>query len=123
MQFGYSFSLFIILIRTSYLLTIRPTLLEKRLCQNSLLGFKLHCTEILKKSTNHPWLVLKGFLHLSRSQRVDFIFIFFLLFSFSIFRTTKVRVRSDWSYCHISHNLGMMSQDKSQDIGEFSRRF
>ena len=51
-----------------------------------------------------------------------FIFILFLIyFLFSIFRTT--RVRGDQSRCHISHNLMAQSQDRSQDLGEFSRRF
>jgi len=34
-----------------------------------------------------------------------FYFIFILFPYFSIFRTARVRVRSDWSHCHISHNL------------------
>ena len=47
---------------------------------------------------------------MSSSQMVDLVFLYFIfhfvLFSyFSIFRTARVRVRSDWSYCHISHNL------------------
>ena len=43
-----------------------------------------------------------------------FIFIFiFSLFSFSIFRTARVRV--DWSRCHISHKLMAKSQDWSRD--------
>ena len=48
---------------------------------------------------------------LSRLQEVDFIFLIFpsFLFSFqvtshfSIFRILGVRVRSDWSHCHICH--------------------
>ena len=66
---------------------------------------------------------------LSRSKKVDltyfiFLFIFYFLFDsislFSIFRTTRVRV--DQSHHHISH-LMAKSQDRLQDLGEFSRRF
>jgi len=39
---------------------------------------------------------------------LDFIFLF-SFFSFSIFRTARVRV--DWSRCHISHKLMVKSQD------------
>ena len=48
----------------------------------------------------------------SRLQEVDFIsfyffFLIFILFSFifhfSIFKTLRVGVRSDWSHCHINH--------------------
>jgi len=63
---------------------------------------------------------------LSSSQTVDLVFFYFLcvLFSyFSIFRTTRVRVRSDWSHCHISHNLMVWSQYWSWDLREWSRRF
>jgi len=65
----------------------------------------------------------------SRLKKVDltyfiFIFIFYFPFDFislfSIFRTTGVRV--DQSCHHISH-LMVKSQDRSQDLGEFSRRF
>ena len=51
-----------------------------------------------------------------------FIFIFFssLFFYFSIFRTSRVRV--DRSCCHNSHLIAK-SQDRLQDLGEFSRRF
>ena len=51
-----------------------------------------------------------------------FYFIFlYLLISFSIFRTT--RVRGYQSCCHISHKLMAKSQDWSRDLGELSRRF
>jgi len=67
--------------------------------------------------------ILKGRV-MSRSKKVDLIyFIFLLLFYFilfSIFRTARVRV--DQSCHHISH-LMAKSQDRSQDLGEFSRRF
>jgi len=49
-----------------------------------------------------------------------FLFYFQFIFRFSIFRTTRVRV--DWSRCHISHLIAK-SQDRSQDLGKFSRRF
>jgi len=49
-----------------------------------------------------------------------FYFLFDLFFYFSIFRTTRVRV--DQSYRHISHLIAK-SQDRSQDLGELSRRF
>jgi len=49
-----------------------------------------------------------------------FLFSFWFIFQFSIFRTTRVRV--DQSRHHISH-LMAKSQDRSQDLGEFSRRF
>jgi len=49
-----------------------------------------------------------------------FLFSFRFIPLFSIFRTTSVRV--DWSCCHTSH-LMAKSQDRSQDLGEFSRRF
>ena len=49
-----------------------------------------------------------------------FYFIFSLFSYFSIFRTARVRV--DWSCCHNSHLIAK-SQDRSQDLGEFSRRF
>jgi len=62
---------------------------------------------------------------MSSSQIVDLVFLYlifhfhfiFVLFSyFSIFRTARVRVRSDWSYCHICHNLMVWSQHWSQDL-------
>ena len=63
----------------------------------------------------------------SRSRKLDlvyfsfhFLFSFQFIFPFSIFRTTRVRV--DRSRCYISH-LMVWSQDKSQDMREFSRRF
>ena len=34
-----------------------------------------------------------------------FLFLFLFTFYFSIFKTVRVRIRSDWSYGHISHNL------------------
>ena len=55
---------------------------------------------------------MKKSLYVSRSMKMDLIFIFisyfyfslpFLFFSFFIFRTT--RVRGYQSHCHISHNL------------------
>ena len=49
-----------------------------------------------------------------------FSFHLFSLFSFSIFRTTRVRV--DRSHRHISH-LIVQLQDRLQDWGELSRRF
>ena len=49
-----------------------------------------------------------------------FYFLFDLFLYFPIFRTTRVRV--DRSHCHISH-LMAKSQDRSQDLGELSRRF
>ena len=42
------------------------------------------------------------------NSRLYFIFLF-SFFSFSIFRTARVRV--DWSHCHISHKLMAKSQD------------
>ena len=39
-----------------------------------------------------------------------FYFYFILLSYFSIFRTARVRVRSDWLHCHIGHNLIVWSQ-------------
>jgi len=39
-----------------------------------------------------------------------FSFSLFFLFYFSIFRTARIRVRSDRSHCHISHNLMVWSQ-------------
>jgi len=77
------------------------------------------------------WLTILKWIFqllLSRSKKVDltyfifpFIFYFiFYLFLFSIFRTTSVRV--DRSRHHISHLIAK-SQDRSQDLGEFSRRF
>ena len=62
---------------------------------------------------------------MSSSQMVDldslyFIFYFyfyFVLFSyFSIFRTARVRVRSDQLYCHISHNMIVWSQHWLRDL-------
>ena len=67
---------------------------------------------------------------MSRSWTVDFIHFYFLsfiwfflsfYFLFSIFRTTQVRGYQ--SRCHISHKLIAKSQDWSQDLGEWSRRF
>ena len=68
---------------------------------------------------------------MSRSLTVDFIFyflfslyfffLFFLFLFLSIFRTTRVRIYQ--SHCHISHKLMARSQDWSQDLGEWSRRF
>jgi len=69
---------------------------------------------------------------LSRSLTVDFIFYFlfslyfififiFYFILFSIFRTTRVRVYQ--SRCNISHKVMTRSQDWSQDLGEWSRRF
>ena len=49
-----------------------------------------------------------------------FYFIFSLFSYFSIFRTARVRV--DQSCCHNSHLIAK-SQDRSRDLGEFSRRF
>jgi len=49
-----------------------------------------------------------------------FSFSFLFYFPFSIFRTTRVRI--DQSHCHSNH-LMAKSQDKSRDLGEFSRRF
>ena len=49
-----------------------------------------------------------------------FYFLFSLFSYFSIFRTARVRV--DLSCCHNSHLIAK-SQDRSQDLGEFSRRF
>ena len=49
-----------------------------------------------------------------------FLFYFRFIFPFSIFRTTRVRV--DRSCCHNSHLIAK-SQDRSRDLGEFSRRF
>ena len=49
-----------------------------------------------------------------------FYFSFQFIFPFSIFRTTRVRI--DRSCCHNSH-LMAKSQDRSQDLGEFIRRF
>ena len=49
-----------------------------------------------------------------------FYFIFSLFSYFSIFRIARVRV--DLSCCHNSHLIAK-SQDRSQDLGEFSRRF
>ena len=49
-----------------------------------------------------------------------FYFIFSLFSYFSIFRTARVRV--DQSCCHNSHLIAK-SQDRSQDLEEFSRRF
>ena len=40
----------------------------------------------------------------------SFSFSFCFIFLFSIFRTARVRVRSDWLYCHISYNLIVWSQ-------------
>jgi len=53
-----------------------------------------------------------------RSLKVDFIFwfnfsflfLFLFIFLFSIFRTTRVRVISDWSHCQISYNQMVWSQ-------------
>ena len=52
----------------------------------------------------------------------SFHFLFSILFIplFSIFRTTRVRMV--WSCYHISY-LMAKSQNRSQDLGEFSRRF
>ena len=65
--------------------------------------------------TRNDWQlgIIRGVGRLSSSQTVDlgslyFIFHFHFLFVlsyFSIFRTARVRVRSDWSHCHLSHNL------------------
>ena len=74
-------------------------------------------------STYYLWIVLLIFL-LLRSLMVDFIFIFsfyFIFLLFSIFRTTRVRVYQ--SRCYISHKLMAKSQDWSQDLEEWSRRF
>ena len=49
-----------------------------------------------------------------------FYFIFSLFSYFSIFRIARFRV--DLSCCHNSHLIAK-SQDRSQDLGEFSRRF
>jgi len=49
-----------------------------------------------------------------------YFFSFWFILPFSIFRTTRVRV--DWS-CHYNSHLIAKSQDRSQDLGEFSRRF
>jgi len=51
------------------------------------------------KFTNSGLSVFLYFIHF------HFYFIFILFSYFSIFRTTRVRVRSDLSHCHISHNL------------------
>jgi len=68
-------------------------------------------------------------LQLSKLRKLDlvyFIFSFHFLFYFqfifpsSIFRTTRVRV--DQSHCHSNH-LMAKPQDRSQDLGEVSRRF
>ena len=59
-------------------------------------GFKL-------KRINRPIL--------SSSQIVNLVFLYFIFhfhfhfILFFIFRIARVRVRSDWSCCHISHNL------------------
>jgi len=51
-------------------------------------------------------------LYVSRSQKVDLIlFIFFFHFYFLLiyfplffyFQNSRVRVKSDWSHCHICH--------------------
>ena len=72
--------------------------------------------ELVKQYEEHAQNLL---LLVSSSQMVNlvsfyFIFYFyfiFVLFSyFSIFRTARVMVRSDWSYCHISHNMMVWSQ-------------
>ena len=53
---------------------------------------------------------------LSSSQIVDLVFLYFIFHFhfhfvlFLIFRTVRIRVRSDWSQCHISHNLMVWSQ-------------
>ena len=59
------------------------------------------------------------------NSRLSFLYFIFhfhfhlVLFSyFSIFRTARVRVRSDQSHCHVSHNLMVWSQHWSQDLGE-----
>ena len=52
-----------------------------------------------------------------------FYFLFILFFYFSIFRIARVRVRSNRSHCHISHNLMVWSQHWSLDLGEQSRGF
>jgi len=50
-------------------------------------------------------------MSMSRSQEVDFVYFIFLShFYFSIFRTVRVRVISNLSHCHISHNLMVWSQ-------------
>ena len=67
----------------------------------------------------------------SSLQTVDLVPLYFIfhfhfhliLFSyFSIFRTVRVRVRSDWSHCHISHNLMVWSQHWSWNMREQNRR-
>ena len=50
---------------------------------------------------------------------IFYFYFYFVLFSyFPIFRTARVRVRSDQSHCHLSHNLMVWSQHWSQDLGE-----
>ena len=67
-------------------------------------------------NTNKKFSLVTIGARVSSSQTVDlgslyFIFHFhFILFSyFSIFRTARDRVRSDWSHCHINHNLMVWS--------------
>ena len=56
-------------------------------------------------------LLLHEFLELFRSQKVDLVSFYFLsyfyflwfIFYFFYFENSGVRVRSDWSCCHISH--------------------
>ena len=83
----------------------------------------------LRWSRDGAWKELSKRRRISRLRKLDlvyfiflfiFYFIFDLFFPFSIFRTTRVRV--DWSCCHNSHLMAKL-QDRSQDLGEFSRRF
>ena len=77
--------------------------------------FKTSTTIIIPKPNKKSYDSPKSFRPIvSSSQTVDlvslyFIFYFyfyFVLFSyFSIFRTARIRVRSDLSHCHISHNM------------------
>jgi len=82
--------------------------------------------EVNENIRRRDWRNLKRGV-MSRLKKLDLIyfsfhfFIFFsIYFPFSIFRTTRVRV--DRSHCHNSHLIAK-SQDRSRDLGEFSRRF
>ena len=86
-------------------------------------GFLLSSNHIIKSIINisgsneyiaHHHLSFNKLVKIIRSGLHFFlffclIFIFFWIY-FSIFRTIRIRVRGDWSHCHISHNLMVWSQ-------------
>ena len=82
--------------------------------------FKTSTTIIIPKPNKKLYDSPKLFRPIvSSSQMVNLVslyfifhfYFYFVLFSyFSIFRTARVRVRSDLSHCHISHNIMVWSQ-------------